>query len=119
MKTYVNQLEAVKLLKDWSAWLVTIQAAAIGLVTLFYEDGLTLNFWSRGATTFFALSIIVATLVLGGLPSVVQRVTPNVRIHDMQLTEWLPGGLFIYTFLQHLFFILGVIFLMRYQWIST
>jgi hypothetical protein len=110
------QIEAAKLLKDWSTWLVTVQAAALGLITIFFgkDQALERNYWSVGMVIFFALSICLATFVLGQLPSIVQRITPKSDLHSMDLFPGVPVKLWVATGSQHVLFLLGVIHLAGY-----
>ncbi len=119
------QIEAAKLLKDWSTWLVTVQAAALGLITIFFgkDQALQRNYWSFGMVICFALSICFATFVLGSLPTIIQRITPKDYLHDMVLFtlpvgRLLPVKLSVAAFGQHVMFLAGVICLAGYL-IST
>ena len=51
------KIEAVKLLKDWSTWLVTVQTAALALITIFFgkDQAFKRNNWSYGMVICFAL----------------------------------------------------------------
>ncbi|WP_426991167.1 hypothetical protein [Methylomonas sp. CM2] len=100
-----NQLEAIKLLKDWSTWLVTVQTGVLGLFGL---QGKTLNDLTL---TCFIISIVIATFILGALPSILQRSEDDSNIHQMILFEWFPAPLYVAAFLQHILFIIGVIYL--------
>jgi|SRR5271166_2288134 len=110
------QIEAAKLLKDWSTWLVTVQAAVLGLITIFFgkDQALQRNKWSFGMVISFALSIFFATFVLGSLPSIVQRITPKKELHSVDLFPGIPVQLWVATFGQHVMFLAGVICLAVY-----
>jgi hypothetical protein len=111
-----NQLEAVKLLKDWSTWLVTVQTGALGLITIFSDKKiLTFNCWSVVTVLSFTLSIFAATWVLGALPSIAQRITAADNVHAMHLFEWLPIRLWVASGLQHLLFVAGIFALAGYM----
>ena len=69
---------------------MTVQAGVLGLITIFAKEPLKKTFWSIVMVACFALSICVATWVLGSLPSIVQRLQPNSNLHRMDLFEWLP-----------------------------
>jgi hypothetical protein len=98
-----HQLEAIKLLKDWSTWLVTAQT---GILSLFALIGRKPDF----LTVFcFVISIIIATWILGALPSILQRIKDDSNIHQMDLFEWLGIPLFAAAFLQHVSFMIGVV----------
>jgi hypothetical protein len=118
-----NQLEALKLLRDWSTWLVTVQAVSLGLVSaLWGKDAIKLrNLCAVLVFIFFGLSIICATFVLAGLPDITQRMPINTHqghsaynIYKVPLFSWLPDwqwvtSLWTFTFLEHLTFLLGIV----------
>lgn len=99
----VNQLEAIKLVKDWSTWLVAVQTGVLGLFAALQIKPSSLTVYC------FVISIITATWVLGALPSLAQRIAPNLNIHEMELFEWCPIPLWKAAFVQHIFFIIGVV----------
>lgn len=107
--TKEKQFKAAELLKDWSIWLVTVQSGAITLITMFSKESLIAkNVFSLGTVICFALSIAVATWVLGSLPSIVQRVGPGDYLHDKWLFSWWPTPLWAASFAQHILFLLGL-----------
>jgi predicted cobalt transporter CbtA len=118
------QIEAAKLLKDWSTWLVTVQTAALGLITIFFgrDQALQRNCWSVLMVFFFALSICVATFVLGSLPSIIQHIPPKNYLHDMVYFTLPVVGwrvtLGVVAGIQHAMFLAGVFCLASYL-IST
>jgi hypothetical protein len=60
------QIDALKLLKDWSSWLVSIQAAVLALLALWGRDKVQLPaVIAHWVFVFFGGSIIFATFVLG------------------------------------------------------
>jgi hypothetical protein len=114
-----NQLDALKLLKDWSGWLVSVQTGVLALLALWGKDKAVVpDATARWVFLFFGLSIVFATFVLGGLPSITQRVTAHANIYSMPLFEWLPEWLakvrtlWFFTFMEHMLFLIGLVFLM-------
>ncbi|HEX8422522.1 MAG TPA: hypothetical protein VF634_03880 [Pyrinomonadaceae bacterium] len=110
---------AFELLKDWSIWLVGVQTAVLGLVSFVAgKDGpFKLDEkWTRPAIFCFAGSIIVATWVLGELPTVALRIThPKENFYDLSLIDWwlfkrIP--VWVYTAAQHWLFMIGIVFFM-------
>jgi Putative peptidoglycan binding domain len=94
-----NDLEAIKLLKEWSTWLVAIQIAAIGAIGAGIKDvsfnapceieigifGIRLGFpcdplarfLALGVVVLFGVSIIAALYLLLALPAISQRLPPE------------------------------------------
>ena len=110
-----NQLDALKLLKDWSSWLVSIQTAVLALLALWGKDKVQLpDRTARLVFLFFGLSIFFATFVLAGVPSIAQRLSGKVNIYKMPLFEWLPAGtgwlrtLWFFAFMEHMLFLTGL-----------
>jgi hypothetical protein len=110
---------ALQLLKDWSIWLVGLQTGVLGLVTFIggKEGFFKLDVqWARIAIFFFAFSIIIATWVLAALPSILMRMqNERDNFYNMGLFEWAPfkwTPLWLFTFLQHILFVLGIFFFM-------
>jgi hypothetical protein len=67
-------IEGVKLLKDWSVWMVTVETAVIALLGSGYlRDGGHFPRWGQVLAVCFALSIASAAEVLSALPWVVLR----------------------------------------------
>jgi hypothetical protein len=110
------QLRAVKNYTDWSKWLVTLQPATMALLTWLAkhpEHGSLV--WRQKASVYFAIfsfgiSTLAASFILGGAPSIVQRI-PTDKIADIhkasiyhQLTLWHVGCA------QHVGFGLGLFF---------
>jgi hypothetical protein len=87
-----NDLEAMKLLKEWSTWLVAIQTAAIGAIAAGLKDvafntactishvGITCDGLARSLATCvivcFGVSIVAALYLLLALPAIAQRLPP-------------------------------------------
>ncbi len=106
----------LQLLKDWSVWLVSLQTAALGLFTLFggKEHSVAINRrWALSGAVCFAASIVCATWVLGAIPDILLRAHPDENPYGMDLFEWLPVRLWIFTTAEHWFFILGLILFVR------
>lgn len=117
-----NQLEALKLLKDWSTWLVTVQATALGLLAaLWGKDSIKLgDAWARSVFILFGLSIVAATFVLGGVPDMAQRIpikphetASSFNIYRERLFSNFPdwgwlSSLWAFAFLEHILFLAGI-----------
>src|SRR5882724_2226781 len=89
-----NDLEALRMLQDWSKWLAAIDLAALGAfgtkVTspsdLISVGGVT---FLLGLTAFF-VSVVSATWLLLSLPGIAQRLPPPVE-QDIFMMGTLEG----------------------------
>jgi len=128
------RFEALKLLKDWSTWMVT-EGVMIGFLVNALPKALTVTQTSSGsqsrdlansalvlraeglqcAILAFAISAAMAAWVIGSLPSITQRLRKSgshrdLGAHaffDLPILRWIP--LYTLTFLQHLFFVVGIL----------
>jgi hypothetical protein len=119
-ETPTAYLEALKLLKDWSTALVTIQGVAIGFIGTLVRDqpAKTLTRSAIASIVFFVLSIVSASVVLGALPWLAQPETvATVRCAYEGNFYWMPicyvpvAG---WCSGEHLFFVLGLVCLAWY-----
>jgi hypothetical protein len=102
-----SRLEALKMLKEWSSLLLSLQAGLLTLLEIFAKP-------SQQTTSFtifviaFAISVVIAANVVGAIPSMIQRLgdEPVGDIYQMQNRWGLRLGLL--AFGQHLFFVIGV-----------
>lgn len=87
------RIESLKLLRDWSMWLLTIEAA---LCTALWRAGaLKVSGWAFAGWGAFCLSVMVASVLLIVVPSVVQKGSDGVdneRVRQLALAEC---GLFL------------------------
>lgn len=112
-------LEAAKLVKEWSVWMVGVQAALIGFILKNEMQppllGSTLNL----SLACFVLSILAAAWVLGALPFVVICI-PEMQDRDPSMSniffskidsifplKFIP--LWVMALIQHVTFALGLI----------
>lgn len=87
--------EALKALREWMIWLVTLSGAAIAGIATSIEKVIKtpLSPWEKNigfcAVCCFGLSILVAVFVVGFLPDVLQRMTAqDCDIFGAQLIAW-------------------------------
>jgi hypothetical protein len=118
---------ALDALKDWSAWLVSIQTAVIGLTT-FVLGGTNVQIrarnWLIGGLVSFAASIVCATFVLGSIPSILIRIEEDpASLERYGGFYWMPIAgpdwfeasfgyvlrLWLFTVGEHIFFLVGVV----------
>lgn len=127
-QTVLTQMPvALGALKEWSIWLVGLQTGVIGLVLfisgkegMFKLDGRLARGTLLGAICCFAMSIVAASWVLAGIPSILTRMSSaSDGFYDMpliigELFGWeitLPD-LWVFTSAEHLFFIGGILLFM-------
>jgi hypothetical protein len=115
-----NDLEALKLLKEWCVWLVTIETAVIGAlavfskdVVLWWEPGYS---WGRGLAAGIVLtlgfSIFWAIHMLLALPAIAQKFPPpepNQDIYSVLSTGTLKLRLSTYVTLMRWSSLIGFI----------
>jgi hypothetical protein len=110
------KLEALKMIKDWSVWLVAIQATICAFLWNVVKV-LQINSWLDYPVLLgwyaFALSIIVATLVISYLPSMIERLEskPNESTIFAEQISILGIKISLRTFLsaEYFCFLTGVI----------
>jgi len=75
----MERIEGLKLLKDWSTGLVTIEGIAIGFIGTLLKSAPAANASWVAITSivFFVLSIISASIILGVLPWLALPNTPD------------------------------------------
>jgi hypothetical protein len=120
------RFESLKLLKEWSSWMVTTEGVMIGFLVNALAKAPPVGASNTATSTLhldlvmlqytilaFASSIAMAAWVLGSLPSISQRLHRGplqlgaYGIFDLPIVRWIP--LCAITFLQHLFFFGGLI----------
>jgi hypothetical protein len=109
------RIEALRFLKEWSAWMVGVETAILGfLVTLLSRDKLALgSIYIKAAAVCFGASMAFAAWSLGLIPSACERLDRDtsrvygMRLFDTPALHWIRLGWI--TFMQHLFFFLGLL----------
>ena len=108
-------IESLKLLKDWSIWMVTVQTALLGFLGALPKLSIVVNkTLLRLTVALFTISILLAAWVLSSIPSVVRRIDNCFNYVDAKLYDinWLPAWLTLncVAIFQHLAFAIGMIF---------
>ena len=113
-----NDLEALKMLQDWSKWLVTVDVAVIGVIGATTEsdrwgEPVMANILITAATISFALSVVAATWLLLALPGIAQRLPPQEGDDIFMMGTMAGVGVrLVYLALaEHVAFLLGVLLL--------
>ena len=85
MPESANAMEALKLVSDWSKWLVTIETLAIALLgSLFTSSKIEIPKLAKklgtAALVCFVISIVAAAMLLLTLPEIAQSLQSDVNI---------------------------------------
>ena len=110
-----NDLDAVKLLADWSKWLASMQTTVITLVGYSTVSGsvsikdVTQPAWVIAALFCFLTSLICASFILFALPGIVQRLPPPDGKDVLMMGTYNGGGtpLVVFSVGQFVFFGVG------------
>ncbi len=87
------RLESLKLLRDWSMWLLTIEAA---ICTALWKIGaLKVSAWAFAGWGAFCLSAMVASVLLIVVPGVVQKGSEGVENKSVRRLALAECGLFL------------------------
>jgi hypothetical protein len=114
-----NDLEAIKLLSDWSKWLVLVETGAISVIGALWKfdeiskPNLGSKIFMTSAVTLFGFSISAAVVILLSIPGTVQRLPPppGKDIFHMRTFEGSKGPpLYVPVNVQAYCFIAGFIF---------
>lgn len=115
----IPYFEALKLLKDWSAILLTLQTIIFIYLTsvcllVDNEKLLRVKYWLITSLTFSALSIVISLNVIGTIPWSIQNL-PNLvtQYHNIyQFTNFIGIPIWVLAFGQHVCFIFALVCLM-------
>ena len=133
-----RQQAAAIALMDWSKWLVTLQPAAILAISGMVKFGKDPALGPNGRTLLIlslasvVISLLAATFTLGGLPTVIERLPssePGEKgLYDMSVyghefkvyghSYHLRPRVWHFVFVEHLFFVLGIVFFSTFLCIS-
>jgi hypothetical protein len=119
-----QQMEAIKLLNDWSKWVITVETAAIAGIfaaakgsstiqepsLLLRGFGVALILLLFGAVTSFIVSIFYASQLLFSLPDIAEQL-PEAEEKSINLMsgKWMSAGVLIYEKRQFYCFVAGLI----------
>ena len=79
-----QQSEAIKLIGDWAKWIVAVETGAIAAIGIFGKgaQNRVSHVAYVGSVGCFALSIMLASMVLLSLPAAVQDIDPHEKVWD-------------------------------------
>lgn len=78
----INDLDALKMLAEWSKWLVLVQTGAITVIGAFWKPEIVhqIGTWPKILMSLtilgFGISILAASYLLKSLPATAQRLPP-------------------------------------------
>jgi hypothetical protein len=113
-----NDLEAIKLLGDWSQWLVAVETTSITIIAALWKmEGLGKLHWSSRVSLtlmlfFFFISITAAVTIRLCIPAIVRKLPapPGKDVYHMGSWEGVKGRpLYFYVQAQSWCFIVGLI----------
>jgi hypothetical protein len=127
-----RQQAAAIALMDWSKWLVTLQPAAILVISGVVKFGPESSLDRNGKTLLIlslasiVVSLLAATFTLGGMPTVIERLPSHKpgenSLYDMSVYGSERRDLHLrvwhFVFIEHLFFVLGILFFSVFLCIS-
>ena len=125
------QLEALKLLQQWTVWLITISAGLLGVMGFALKSlqGSRAVFAARAAILCHLVTVLVAVILVGAIPDLVQRLEPETRsvsllfgadfegVYGHRYLDLVP--LWVLVLLQRIAFFLGLAFMARFVWIAV
>jgi hypothetical protein len=113
-----NDTEAIRLVNDWSKWMVTIEIALISAIGFFATRAKEFSLDTMAKICIvvslgsFLVSIAAAACLLIALPGVVQRLPPpdNQDVGDMKSPRTLLRlSIRSWGAIQHAFFLIGIV----------
>lgn len=129
METEIQlQLEALKLLQEWSMWIITLSTVFIGLIGFAFKnlDNRKEAMSAKLCISFLFLTVFLAVLLVGAIPAVIQKLSPvitdnivafgaNARgVYGYLYLDFLPLWLLISS--QRITFVVGVLFGAHLVW---
>lgn len=122
--TYDSAKTTLDRLSSWTTWITGLQTGAMAamglLITSVDNPSESLKRYAFFAILFFGSSIVLATWILGSLPSVQQGLVPTKEndpgvekndVYMAPLFSFVPLRLGRFTGIVHTYFLLGIVFL--------
>lgn len=114
---YNSAMEAMKLLKEWSIWICTIQAGLLSFLGYFYKKQGVAAFHLSTiiASGCFCISVLSATLLLGALPALMRKLKRDTQgdendFYELPIFNSVAIKLGYLSFIEHFFFFVGLVF---------
>lgn len=123
------QLEALKVIQQWSMWIITLSTAFIGAMGFAFKDmSDKKHIRSANYCIFFLLTtLVLAVILVGAIPSTIQKLAPEIKdnivafganargIYGYYYLDFIPLWLLISS--QRITFMLGIFFGSRLIWL--
>jgi hypothetical protein len=114
VKKIDKDFESLKLLKDWSIWMIGVETAILGFLGVMKHTGWEMNSFLFALTLcVFGGSILCAAWVLSSIPSVTRRLDERLEYSRYKLYDynWLPAWITLdrVAIAQHVLFGVGII----------
>jgi hypothetical protein len=124
------KLEALKMLQQWSIWLITIASAFFGIASFAFRDarGNAPSVSAKLCIAFMFLTVVLAVTLVGAIPAIVQKLQAGIGDHRAVLGLGNARGVYGELYLdvvplwvlvssQRIFFLLGLFFGARLLWL--
>ena len=126
------QLEALKLLQEWSIWLITLCTGFLWLVATSLKNNVNKKIaaYARYCVLFIILTMGCAVILVGAIPAQVQHITGVIEerpvffeittargIYSSCYLDWIE--FWVLVSLQRLFFLVALILGGRIMWLRT
>lgn len=114
MSNYSHQLEALQMVGDFTKWMMVVQAGLLGVFAKWVTTGAVSSTKAAKVLTFggFGGALVLASLRLGFLGDMAQRLDPTILISDLKIShsDWLPDIPMSWLGVpQHILFFVGVV----------
>lgn len=113
--TFAAAKDALELVRQWTMWMAGIQTAVLGGLAYLVKDlhlEQTQSFWASATTTCLGAALFASAWILSALPIArINMVETEDRLNDFyeqSMYSFLPIRMGLVLFLQHTFWILGL-----------
>jgi hypothetical protein len=127
----ILQLEALKLLQEWSIWLITISSAFLGIIGFAFKGIPDIKSLSSAkyCIVFLVITVVIAVFLVGAIPAIIQKLQPVVTNNSVILSgnargiygylylDFIP--LWLMVSIQRITFLIGLIFGARLVWLRS
>jgi len=132
METSITlQLEALKLLQEWSIWLITISTAFLGMIGFAFKSipDTKSSESAKYCIVFLVTTVFFAVILVGAIPAIIQKLQPMVAenpiilganargIYGYLYLDFIP--LWLIVSCQRITFLIGLSFGARLVWLRS
>jgi len=125
----VLQLEALKLIQQWSIWLITLSSAFLGLTSFAFREfqNPKSELAAKLCIGFLFATVVLAVFLVGAIPAIVQKLHTGINDHLVVMGAN-ARGIYGYKYLdlipvwllvsgQRITFLVGIFFGARLMWL--